>query len=126
MKRNLVKATGAILCLLLSLSVYAQNKNVNAAKYAGDWTFTVSEAPYGYESGKATIQYVNGSLSGEFTLNGSKMKVDSFKESEDYFSGVVYVDGYPVNVKLYYKDNQITGTADTDGMIFPLTFKKVN
>lgn len=125
MKTHLSKAVAFLFCIMISVTLFAQEKKIDLTNYAGEWTFKVTDAPYGYENGTASIQVSDGKLSGEFKINGSPMKVNSFKEENGAYSCVVYVDGYPVNVKLHYKDNQLTGTADADDTLFPITFAKV-
>jgi len=106
------------------VTLFAQDKEKDLTKYAGEWTFKVADAPYGYENGTAVLQINEGKLTGEFKLSGSSMKVNSFKDDKDGYSCVVYVDGYPVDVKIFYKDNKLSGTADADDLLYPITFTR--
>lgn len=124
MKRELLKLTTLLFCLTLSLSLYAQDKKEIPAGYIGEWAFTVSDAPYGYEKGTAKLFSEEGMLKGEFKLAGSTMKVNSFTAKDNGYLCTVYVDGYPIDVTVSLKDKKLTGKADDGNQTYNITFTK--
>lgn len=124
MKQNIIKAICLSLCMLFSFSLSAQNAKPNPSRFVGDWSFSVPDAPYGYQDGTGVMKLTEGKLTAEFKLAGSTLKVNTFKELEDGYSCTVYVDGYPVDVVLKWKQDVLTGSADFDGELLPVKFKK--
>lgn len=124
MKQNILKVVFLSLCMLFSLSLSAQDTKPDPTKFVGEWIFSVPEAPYGYQDGTTTLQLSEGKLTGEFKLTGTTMKVNAFKELKDGYSCTITVDGYPVDIVLKWKDGTLTGTADADGDLLPIRFKR--
>jgi len=124
MKKNLIKISSLLFCLMLTLSAFAQEKKNDPALYAGSWKFTVSNAPYGYENGTAEFRVEEGVLQGEFKMSGGTIKVNSFTEKDTGYSSKIYVEGYPIDVTLTYKDNKPVGKADDGYKDYAITFTK--
>lgn len=124
MERKFLKLTTLLFCLTLSFSLYAQDKKEIPAGYAGEWAFTVSDAPYGYEKGTATLLVEEGTLKGEFKLGGSTMKVNSFTAKDAGYMCTVYIDGYPVDVILSLKEGKLVGKANDGQSDYGITFSK--
>lgn len=124
MKMNIQKGVLLFISMLFTITLSAQGNQQDASKYVGNWTVSIPDAPYGYQSGTVTLKVTDGKLNGEFKVDNSTMKVDSFKETNEGYSCTVYVDGYPVNISLKLKDGIPSGVADAEGMIMPITFKK--
>lgn len=126
MKSNLSKLATLLFCMVLSISLFAQEKKQKITPYLGDWSFVVSDAPYGYDKGTARIFMEENNLKGEFKLAGSTMKVNSFTEKNDGYSCTVYIDGYPIDVTLVYKNNKLSGQADDGNQTYNIALKKAN
>lgn len=124
MKKNLLKLTAFLFCLCFSVSLVAQEKKLNPAPFVGEWSFTVSDAPYGYDKGDAKLFLEEGKLKGEFKLSDATLKVNSFTEKADGFLCTVYVEGYPVDILLTHKDGKLSGRGDDGSQYYPITFKK--
>lgn len=125
MKKKAIQTISFLFCLFLSFSTYAQEKKLNPALYAGNWSFTVADAPYGYDKGTAKLFMEEDALKGEFKLGEAMLKVNSFTEKEDGYSCTVNIDGYPIDIMIHYKDRKLTGRADDGYNYYTITFTKV-
>jgi len=123
MKRMIQLFLPLLMLSLFSLNLAAQNE-AGIQQYAGNWSFTVQDAPYGYEGGTAVLKVIEGKLTGEFKLGEQTLKVNEFKSTETGYSTQITVDGYPVDIRLTFKDSKLQGTAEVDNMNMPISFIK--
>lgn len=124
MKKRVLQSVGLLFCLMLSLSLYAQDKKPDAAKFVGEWVVSIPDAPYGYQDATAVMELKEGKMVAEFTMNGAKMKVNNLKEAGEGYTCSVDVDGYPVYLTLFLKEGKLQGTAEADGSLLTMNFKK--
>jgi len=125
MKRNLLKLTAFLFCLSFCTSLVAQEKKLNPKPFVGEWSFAVSDAPYGYEKGVAKLFLEEEQLKGEFNLGSSTLKVNTFTEKDEGYLCTVYVDGYPIDILLTHKEGKLSGRADDGSQYYAISFKKV-
>lgn len=125
MKRNLMKLTTLLFCLSLCVSLVAQEKKLDPKAYAGQWSFTVADGPYGYDKGVAKLFVEEGQLKGEFKLSEATLKVNSFAEKAEGYLCTVSVDGYPIDVLLTHREGKLTGRADDGSEYYPITFTRI-
>ncbi|OAV75981.1 hypothetical protein Barb7_00345 [Bacteroidales bacterium Barb7] len=116
MVKNMLKMVGTLMCLMICLSVSAQEKKQDVTKYAGSWTFSAPEAPYGYQDGTVVLEAAGeGKLAGIFIVDNYAYKAE-FKETENGFAGSLDVDGYPTDIVLTLKDGKPEAVAYAGGM----------
>lgn len=125
MKRSLLKLTAFVFFLSFCVTVVAQEKKLDPKPIVGNWTFTVADVPYGYEKGTAKFSVEKELLKGEFTIEGSSKMAATFTAKAEGYLCTVYVDGYPIEILLTYKEGKLTGRADTGDEYFPISFTKV-
>ncbi|MDH6534720.1 hypothetical protein M2101_001396 [Parabacteroides sp. PM5-20] len=125
MKTSVQKLICSLFCLLFTMTLSAQEAKQEIASYVGNWTFSAPDAPDGYQHGTASLKEAEGKLCAEFTLSGNTLKAAPFKKEKKGYSSVLYVDGYPVNILLYWEGKTLKGTAEADEMQMPITFTPV-
>ena len=98
MKTNMGKVFTTLLCMMMCLSLYAQEFTLGMV--VGLWNFSAPDAPYGYQKGTCQIK----------------------KTGECNF----YVDGTYVSLTFIQEGkNKLTGKANAEGMVIPVTFTKI-
>lgn len=113
-----------LLCMLLSVAVYAQDKSQNVSKLLGVWSYTAPEAPYGYQDGLVQFKQSEGKLSAELKANNSTVAIKEVLKKEDVYMCDLYVDGSPVSLSFKQKGDVLEGTASTEGGSISVTFKR--
>jgi len=108
--------------MILCASLYAQNDTKKSI--IGDWSYSAPSAPYGYDNGTMSIKQTDGKLVGEVNIQGSIIKINEIKEDGGTYTCTVYVDGYPLDVKLKQKGDIFEGTADDGQTPMALTLKR--
>lgn len=122
MKTTLNKIFCTLLCAVFSLTLSAQDK---VDSIVGDWEYSATSAPAGYEKGVFKIKADSNKLTGEVEIGYSTVKINEIKNTDGIYTCTVYVDGYPVFITMKKKDEGFEGTADVDGDPIPITFKRI-
>ena len=122
MKANMKKAFAALLCMMMCLSLYAQDKS---GSVVGKWSYSAPDAPYGYQEGTCQFKENGCKLSAVFTISGSEMTVGEIKKENQTYKCEFYVDGTDVYLTFKQVDkNKLSGNADAGGMEIPVVFTK--
>lgn len=114
----------ALLCLLFSVTVSAQDRGVDHGKIVGRWSFSAPNAPYGYQDGTLEFKSDQGKLTAKINIQGSVIEVKEIKAHGDTYTSSFYVDGNPVDLSITQKDSALSGTADSGGMSIPVTLRR--
>ncbi len=83
MKTNIGKVFATLLCMMMCLSLYAQESHSGAV--IGLWNFSAPDAPYGYQEGTCQIKKTGDNLSAVFTISGTEMTVKEIKKETDTY-----------------------------------------
>ena len=117
MKTNMGKVFTTLLCMMMCLSLYAQEFTLGMV--VGSWNFSAPDAPYGY-------QKTGENLSAVFTISDTEMTVKEIKKESDTYKCNFYVDGTYVSLTFIQEGkNKLTGKANAEGMVIPVTFTKI-
>ena len=123
MKTNMGKVFTTLLCMMMCLSLYAQEFTLGMV--VGLWNFSAPDAPYGYQKGTCQIKKTGENLSAVFTINDTEMTVKEIKKESDTYKCNFYVDGTYVSLTFIQEGkNKLTGKANAEGMVIPVTFTK--
>ena len=119
MKTQLTKVVAIVICLTFGLSVYAQKK-VNG-KLKGTWTYSLPDAPYGYQDGTIEFKESDGKQTAIVKIQSNTIDVKEIKKDGDTYKCSLFVDGADVNVTFEPGTDKITGLVTADGWEMPLT-----
>ena len=123
MKANMKKAFAALLCMMMCLSLYAQDKS---GSVVGKWNFSAPDAPYGYQEGTCQFKKDGAKLSAVFTISGTDMTVSEIKKENETYKCEFYVDGTDVYLTFKQVDkNKLSGNADAEGMEMSIVFTRI-
>ena len=89
MKTNMGKVFTTLLCMMMCLSLYAQEFTLGMV--VGLWNFSAPDAPYGYQKGTCQIKKTGENLSAVFTINDTEMTVKEIKKESDTYKCNFYV-----------------------------------
>mgnify|MGYP000768874669 CR=1 FL=1 len=107
MKTNMGKVFTTLLCMMMCLSLYAQEFTLGMV--VGSWNFSAPAA-----------------LSAVFTISDTEMTVKEIKKESDTYKCNFYVDGTYVSLTFIQEGkNKLTGKANAEGMVIPVTFTKI-
>ena len=131
MKTNMGKVFTTLLCMMMCLSLYAQEFTLGMV--VGSWNFSAPDAPYGYQKGTCQIKKTGENLSAVFTISDTEMTVKEIKKesqvglrSLSVYKCNFYVDGTYVSLTFIQEGkNKLTGKANAEGMVIPVTFTKI-
>ena len=96
MKTNMGKVFVAFLCMMMCLSLNAQD--LTPGMVVGMWNFSAPDAPYGYQEGTCQIKKTGEDLSAVFTISGTEMTVKEIKKENNSYKCNFYVDGTYVSL----------------------------
>lgn len=123
MKANMKKAFATLLCMMMCLSLYAQDKS---GSVVGKWNFSAPDAPYGYQEGTCQFKKDGAKLSAVFTISGTDMTVSEIKKENETYKCEFYVDGTDVYLTFKQVDkNKLSGNADAEGMEMSIVFTRI-
>ncbi len=102
--------------LVLAISIFSfsqlQAKNKNK-QILGEWTYQVTDAPYGYEKGSLIFSEVKGKTVCVIKLDAGEMTVSDLKIVKNKLTFTTSVQGSTINIELLRDKNKMTGKADT-------------
>ena len=111
MKTNMGKVFTTLLCMMMCLSLYAQEFTLGMV--VGSWNFSAPDAPYGYQKGTCQIKKTGENLSAVFTISDTEMTVKEIKKESDTYKCNFYVDGTYVSLTFIQEGkNKLTGKAN--------------
>ena len=117
MKTNMGKVFTTLLCMMMCLSLYAQEFTLGMV--VGLWNFSAPE-------GTCQIKKTGENLSAVFTISDTEMTVKEIKKESDTYKCNFYVDGTYVSLTFIQEGkNKLTGKANAEGMVIPVTFTKI-
>ncbi|MCD7849723.1 MAG: hypothetical protein LUH63_08280 [Parabacteroides sp.] len=117
------KAFATLLCMMMCLSLYAQDKS---GSVVGKWNFSAPDAPYGYQEGTCQFKKDGAKLSAVFTISGTDMTVSEIKKENETYKCEFYVDGTDVYLTFKQVDkNKLSGNADAEGMEMSIVFTRI-
>ena len=124
MKTNMGKVFTTLLCMMMCLSLYAQEFTLGMV--VGLWNFSAPDAPYGYQKGTCQIKKTGENLSAVFTINVYGNDRERNQEESDTYNAISIVDGTYVSLTFIQEGkNKLTGKANAEGMVIPVTFTKI-
>ena len=102
--------------LVLAISIFSfsqlQAKDKNK-QILGEWTYQVTDAPYGYEKGSLIFSEVKGKTVCVIKLDAGEMTVSDLKIVKNKLTFTTSVQGSTINIELLRDKNKMTGKADT-------------
>src|ERR1035437_10155285 len=105
-----------ILMLLFSFSLFtfsdlqAEMKNKSLI---GEWLYTVSDAPYGYEKGSLIFSEKSGQTVCVIKVEAGELEASNLKIEKKNISFTTLVEGNPINIALTRNKNKLTGNVQT-------------
>ncbi len=90
--------------------VQAKNKN---KQILGEWTYQVTDAPYGYDKGSLIFSEVKGQTVCVIKLDAGELAVSDLKIVKNKLTFSTSVQGSTVSIELLRDKNKMTGKADT-------------
>lgn len=124
MKTNMGKVFATLFCMMMCLSLCAQE--FTPGMVVGLWNYSAPDAPYGYQEGTCQIKKTGEKLSAVFTISGTETTVNEIKKENDTYKCNFDVDGSYVSLTFKQEDkNKLTGKANAEGMVIPVTFTKI-
>jgi hypothetical protein len=125
MKTQLTKATAIFSFLLLTMAVYAGAMDANSDKLKGNWSYSLPDAPYGYQDGSIEFKETDGKLTAVARVGTASYTIKEIKKEGDTYHCSLLVDGSEVKVSIKPDKEELTGTVIADGWEMPVTFKKI-
>jgi hypothetical protein len=125
MKTQIAKAAAIFGFLFVTMAVYAGTMDSNSDKLKGNWTYSLPDAPYGYQDGSIEFKEVDGKLTAVAHIGTSSYTIKEIKKEGDTFHCSLFVDGNDVKVSIKPEKEELTGTVTAEGWEMPVTFKKI-
>jgi len=79
----------------------------------GEWLYTVSDAPYGYEKGSLIFSEKGGQTVCIIKVEAGELEASNFKIEKKNITFSTLVEGNPINIALTQKKNKLTGNVQT-------------
>jgi len=102
-----------LLLVIIIFSCYQLQAKVKNKPILGEWTYEVSDAPYGYEKGSLIFSEVKGQTVCVIKLDAGELAVSDLKIVKNKITFTTSVDGNSVNIELIRDKNKLSGKADT-------------
>lgn len=127
MKTSMVKILATLVCVLLSVTLSAQNqkKSVDVNKIVGHWIYAAPDAPYGYQDGKIEFKQEKGKLVAKVNIQGNVLTVSNIKVTDNKYTASFYLDGADVNLTMVQNNCKLKGEAHAEGMNIAVTFERL-
>jgi hypothetical protein len=125
MKTQITKALAIFGFLFVTMAVYAGAMDTNSDKLKGNWSYSVPDAPYGYQDGSIEFKETDGKLTAVARIGTSSYTIKEIKKEGDTYHCNLWVDGSNVKVSIKPDKEGLTGKAIADGREMPVTFKKI-
>ncbi|MDR1201156.1 MAG: hypothetical protein LBL58_05925 [Tannerellaceae bacterium] len=125
MKTQITKVVAIFSFLFFTMAVYAGTMGANSDKLKGNWSYSLPDAPYGYQDGSIEFKEVDGKLTAVARVGTSSYTIKEIKKDGDTFHCGLLVDGNEVKVSIKADKEELTGTVTADGWEMLITFKKI-
>jgi hypothetical protein len=125
MKTQITKALAIFGFLFVAMAVYAGTMDSNSDKLKGNWSYSVPDAPYGYQDGRIEFKEADGKLTAVAHIGTSSYTIKEIKKEGDTFYCSLFVDGSGVKVSIKPDKEELTGIVIAEGWEMPVTFKKI-
>jgi len=122
--KNLIIKSGIAFIFLFTVMANMQMAEAAGSKIVGTWDYSAPNAPYEYSKGQIIISETDDKLEGKVSIDGYDMKLNSIKFEKDLLSFSLYVEGEYVSVKLTFKKDKFTGSANTPEGTLEVTGEK--
>lgn len=105
-----------ILMFLFSISLFtfsdlqAEMKNKSLI---GEWLYTVSDAPHGYEKGSLIFSEKSGQTICVIKVEAGELVASNLKIVKKNITFTTEVEGNSINIALTHKKNKLTGNVQT-------------
>ncbi len=122
MKRSLIRLCGLFIISFLFLATTAKAGN----PLVGEWTFSVTQAPWEYSSGKVLIDLDEEELPvGRIVFDsGIEVRITTITQEDTKVTMDIYVEGYPVRTILDLEDDELKGFTETPEGAIPFSAKR--
>lgn len=123
--KNLVLKNGIVLGIFLMMVVgnaFATEKTKNAV---GTWAYEAPTAPYEYSKGKLIFTEKGDELAGKIKIGNEEIAMRNLKADGENISFGTYVEGEYVSIKITFKKNDFSGTANSSEGAIKLIGKKI-
>lgn len=110
-----------LVCMFLCVSMYAVNAQSDVNDLVGNWTYTSTDLPYGYDKGEVIIKEVDGKLSADVNFNGMTQKLGELKKSGDTYTCSAYIDGADLNLTMKKEGDSLSVSVGVQGHVIPVT-----
>jgi len=122
--KNLIIKSGIAFIFLFTVMANMQMAEAAGSKIVGTWDYSAPNAPYEYSKGQIIISETDDKLEGKVSIDGYDMKLNNIKFEKDLLSFSLYVEGEYVSVKLTFKKDKFTGSANTPEGTLEVTGEK--
>ena len=115
-----------IVVLLLVAAFLCHAHAQNNKSVLGEWKYTVSDAPYGYDRGVVVISEKDKALLGEVKFDsGYSIKLSDLSFKNDTLKANAFVEGQNISLIAKVAGYQMNGTVDTPQGKLKLTGEKL-
>ncbi|MDR0750890.1 MAG: hypothetical protein LBF62_15145 [Tannerellaceae bacterium] len=125
MKTQLAKTAAILGFLFITMAAYAGTMDANNDKLKGNWSYSLPDAPYGYQDGSIEFKETDGKLTAVARIGTSSYTIKEIKKEGDTYHCNLSVDGSDVKVSIKPDKEELRGTVIADGWEMPVTFKKI-
>lgn len=125
MKTQMTKTLAIFGFLLFTMAVYAGTMETAKDKLKGNWSYSLPDAPYGYQDGIIEFKETDGQLTAVAKIGNSTYDIKEIKKEGDTYHCSLYVDGSDVKVSIKPDKEKLTGIVLADGWEMPITFKPI-
>ncbi len=122
MKRSSIWFCSLFIISFLLLSPEARAGN----PLVGEWTFSVTQAPWEYSRGKVLIDLDEEQAPvGKIVFDsGIEVRIAKITQEENKVTMEIYVEGYPVRTILDLEDDEMKGYTETPEGSIPFAAKR--
>ncbi len=110
MKKQMIRVFFSTVFLFFTFLLIAETKN---EPLIGEWTYEVSDAPYGYEKGSLIFSEKDGKTVCVIKLEAGELEVIDLKIDKEKITFSTTVDGNVINVDLTLDKDKLTGKVDS-------------
>ncbi|MDR1402106.1 MAG: hypothetical protein LBJ60_00205 [Tannerellaceae bacterium] len=128
MKTQVTKVWAIFSLLLFTMAAYGATMDSTGDKLKGAWTYSLPDAPYGYQDGRIEFKEAEGKLTAVVLVGNASYTIKEIKKEGDLYHCSLYVDGNDLKISFKPDKEELKGTvvAVTEGWEMPVTFRKIN
>lgn len=124
MKNYILTLACTLVCLFTSIGLSAQQSAKNDLSLIGKWNYEATSAPYGYNQGVIDFVEKDGKLSAKLDIQGNVTQIESFTVKGNTYTCTLYMDGASIDVTILKEGKKLTGKAEVNGDVMPVTFSR--